>query len=87
MDEKSEQSRKLVKNYMWWPMGAGLLPIPVAGVAAVTGVQLRMLSKLSGYSLEEAQTLRHLSLGQFIIYHAMFNKANCKLSLHLARTT
>jgi len=47
MDEKSEQSRKLVKNYMWWSMGAGLLPIPVAGVAAVTGVQLRMLSKLS----------------------------------------
>ncbi|MBF0411355.1 MAG: YcjF family protein [Desulfamplus sp.] len=47
MNEKLEQSRKIVKDYMWWAMGAGLLPIPIVDIATVTGVQLKMLSKLA----------------------------------------
>lgn len=47
MNEKLEQSRKLVKDYMWWSMGAGLIPVPVIDVATVTGVQLRMVSQLA----------------------------------------
>ncbi|MBF0468249.1 MAG: DUF697 domain-containing protein [Desulfamplus sp.] len=47
MNEKLEQSRNIVKEYMWWSTGAGLMPIPVLDVATVTGVQLRMVSKLS----------------------------------------
>ncbi len=39
----------IVKRYMWWSMGAGLLPFPVWDLAAVTGVQLRMLSRLSNH--------------------------------------
>ncbi|MBF0259226.1 MAG: DUF697 domain-containing protein [Desulfamplus sp.] len=47
MNEKLEQSRKIVKEYMWWSTGAGLMPIPILDVATVAGVQLRMLSKLA----------------------------------------
>ena len=32
---------------MWWSMGAGLVPVPLVDMAAVTGVQLKMLADLS----------------------------------------
>jgi uncharacterized protein (DUF697 family) len=56
MDEKTmtedqpeilDDNQKLVKNYMWWSMGAGLVPVPLVDMAAVTGVQLKMLADLS----------------------------------------
>jgi uncharacterized protein (DUF697 family) len=37
----------LVKGYLGWTAGAGLLPIPAADVVLVTALQLRMLTKLS----------------------------------------
>lgn len=46
MDNQA-QAMKTVKNYMWWSMGAGLIPVPFADLAAVTGVQLKMLSDIS----------------------------------------
>ncbi len=47
MNEKLEKARKIVKEYMWWAMGAGLVPIPIVDVATVTAVQLKMLLKLA----------------------------------------
>src|SRR5690348_4902967 len=47
MSEKEKQSIKTVKNYMWWSMGAGLIPIPVLDLAAIAGVQLKMVSEVS----------------------------------------
>ena len=47
MREKEKESLKIVKNYMWWSMGAGLIPIPVLDLAAIAGVQLKMLSGVS----------------------------------------
>jgi uncharacterized protein (DUF697 family) len=47
VNEKEEQARKLVKNYMWWSMGAGLIPVPFVDLMAVSGVQLKMLSDIS----------------------------------------
>jgi len=44
---KLDLSHDLVKKYMWWSMGAGLLPIPLVDIAAVSGVQLKMLSELA----------------------------------------
>ncbi len=44
---KLEQAQGIVKNYMWWSMGAGLIPIPIVDVATVSGVQLKMLSELA----------------------------------------
>ena len=50
--EKEEQSKidlsnDLVRKYMWWTMGAGLIPIPLVDVAAVSGIQLKMLKDVS----------------------------------------
>ncbi len=47
MNERLEQARKTVKHYMWWSMGAGLIPIPIIDITTITAVQLKMLSKLS----------------------------------------
>ena len=47
MSENEENALKTVKNYMWWSMGAGLIPVPFVDLAAVTGVQLEMLNELS----------------------------------------
>lgn len=56
MDPKEQQSQKLVKNYMWWSMGAGLIPVPFVDLVAVSGVQLKMLagiSKIYGVEFQE----------------------------------
>ncbi len=45
--EKKGNAVKVVKKYMYWSMGVGLLPGPLLDVAAVTGVQLKMLSEIS----------------------------------------
>lgn len=42
-----ELSNDLVKKYMWWSMGAGLIPVPFVDLAAVSGVQLKMLKDMS----------------------------------------
>jgi uncharacterized protein (DUF697 family) len=40
---------KIVNRYILWSMGAGLVPIPIIDVAAIIGVQMKMLSQLSKY--------------------------------------
>ncbi len=53
MNEKEQQARKTVKNYMWWSMGAGLIPVPFVDLVAVSGVQLKMLADVSkAYGVE-----------------------------------
>lgn len=47
MSETTEKANKIVKNYMWWSMGAGLIPIPFVEIPALLGVQLKMLADLS----------------------------------------
>lgn len=47
MEEKEPIAKKIVKNYMWWSMGAGLIPVPFVDLAAVSGVQLKMLKDMS----------------------------------------
>ena len=47
MDDKLDRSKAIVKKYMYWSMGAGLIPLPLVDIAAVTGVQLKMLADLS----------------------------------------
>ena len=44
---KLNLSTDLVKKYMWWSMGAGLIPVPFVDLAAVSGVQLKMLKDMS----------------------------------------
>lgn len=44
---KLSLSTDLVKKYMWWSMGAGLIPVPFVDLVAVSGVQLKMLKDMS----------------------------------------
>ncbi len=47
MEEKNNSAQKLVKNYMWFSMGAGLIPVPFLDLATISGVQLKMLCDLT----------------------------------------
>lgn len=47
MDVQESQARKLINKYMWWSMGAGLLPLPLVDMAAILGLRMRMLYMLS----------------------------------------
>lgn len=44
-----EGATKIVNRYILWSMGAGLVPIPIVDVAAIIGVQMKMLSQLAKY--------------------------------------
>jgi uncharacterized protein (DUF697 family) len=47
-DEKMDNAANaIVRKYMLWSMGAGLVPIPWVDMAAIAGVQLKMVSDLA----------------------------------------
>jgi uncharacterized protein (DUF697 family) len=41
------KSSKVVKRYMLWSIGAGLIPVPLLDIATVTGVQMKMIAEIS----------------------------------------
>jgi uncharacterized protein (DUF697 family) len=45
--EREEQASQVVDRFSLWSGAAGLVPIPVIDVAAIAGVQLQMLRRLS----------------------------------------
>jgi len=44
---KEETSLKTTKTYMWWSMGLGLIPFPLLDIAAISGLQIKMLHAIS----------------------------------------
>ena len=46
-DERRAYARKLVERFSLWSGAAGLLPVPVIDLAAVAGLQIQMLRRLS----------------------------------------
>jgi uncharacterized protein (DUF697 family) len=46
-EQRDEAASKLVDRFSLWSGAAGLLPIPIVDIAAVGGVQLQMLRRLS----------------------------------------
>lgn len=44
---KRAEANKIVREHILWSMGAGLVPIPMFDLAAVTAVQVSMLQKLA----------------------------------------
>ena len=55
---KSDNASRIIKKYMYWSMGAGLIPIPLFDIAAVSGVQLKMLNELSKiYEIEFSENM------------------------------
>lgn len=45
--EKTNRALAIVKNYMLGAMGAGLIPVPMIDLAALTAIQLKMLHSLA----------------------------------------
>jgi uncharacterized protein (DUF697 family) len=45
--DRTEAALKLVKSYMPWSAGAGIIPVPGIDLTALVAVQLRMLAKLA----------------------------------------
>jgi hypothetical protein len=56
--EKQQQAEKIIKEHVLWSLGAGLIPIPLVDVAAVTVVQLDMSSNCVGCMKKFILTLR-----------------------------
>lgn len=46
---RHEYAQGIVKKYMFWSLGAGVLPFPLVDYAAVLGVHLQMVRKLAQY--------------------------------------
>ncbi len=44
---QSEMSDRIIRDHVVWSMAAGLIPVPIADIAAVSAVQMDMLSKLA----------------------------------------
>ncbi len=69
MSDKEQQALKTVKNYMWWSMGAGLIPVPFVDLLAVSGVQLKMLADVSKiYGVEFQENRGKAIVGSLIGY-------------------
>jgi uncharacterized protein (DUF697 family) len=47
MPDETVRSEAIIKKYAYLSMGAGLIPIPVLDMAAVLGLQLRMVAVLA----------------------------------------
>lgn len=47
MADETIRSEAIIKKYTYWSMGAGLIPLPVVDMAAVMGLQLRMVAVLA----------------------------------------
>jgi uncharacterized protein (DUF697 family) len=47
--EQTARANEIVNRYWKWSAAAGLIPVPLIDVAAVTGIQLKMISDLAGH--------------------------------------
>jgi uncharacterized protein (DUF697 family) len=47
-EQKLEKANEIVRNSVGYAMSAGLVPVPILDIAAVSGVQLNMLRQLAG---------------------------------------
>ncbi len=54
---RSEEAASIIKNHMIWSMGAGLIPVPVVDMFAVSAIQLDMIRQLATlYDIDFKQT-------------------------------
>ncbi len=47
INTKKEETDKIIRHNIYWAMGLGLVPTPVFDLAAITGVQMKMLYEFS----------------------------------------
>lgn len=52
-----KEADKIITNHILWAMGAGLVPIPLFDIAAITAIQMDMLKQLSAlYGVNYSQS-------------------------------
>ncbi len=44
---RADEANSIIKNHMIWAMGAGLIPVPIADLVAVSAIQLDMIRQLA----------------------------------------
>lgn len=47
INTKKEETDKIIRHNIYWAMGLGLVPTPVFDLAAITGIQMKMLYEFS----------------------------------------
>ena len=47
MADRDAAAQEIVEKYVWWAAGAGLVPIPILDMAAITAVDVKMIKELS----------------------------------------
>jgi len=45
--ERRTEAEKIIKKHVVWSMGAGLMPVPLFDIAAVTAIQMDLLNQLA----------------------------------------
>jgi len=72
--EREQEARKVVKSYLWWAAGVSMIPLVCMDMAAVAGVQLKMLADISKiYDVpfeKNSGKVALTSLGAFFVPHA-----------------
>ena len=68
---RKAETDRLIKNHTYGSMGVGLIPLPVVDFLALTGIQIRLLYKLSkfygvDFSKERAKTIISSLVGSFV---------------------
>lgn len=54
---RNGETHEIIKHHVLWALGAGLMPIPIFDIAAVTAIQIDMLRQLaSHYNIEYSQS-------------------------------
>lgn len=75
MTDQQELAFKTVKKYVYWSMGAGLIPVPFLDLAAVSGVQLKMIADLTKvYEVRFHRDAAKATIGAlsgFVLPHAL----------------
>ena len=57
MEDKTTAANSIIKNHMMWSMGAGLIPVPIADVFAVSAIQLDMVRQMCNlYEVDYKET-------------------------------
>jgi len=74
MPEQQLQAQQIVRRYMWWSGGAGLIPVQYLDWAAVSGLQLKMVADISKvYGVPFKENLGKAAIGSlagFVVPHA-----------------
>lgn len=65
--EKLCEAKKMIKNYALMSVGAGLVPIPLVDMVALTGLQLKLLSGISRiYNIKFSKSVGKSIIGSLL---------------------